>query len=273
MSAGRHDLFRFRVDEKRAARAGKLCRLPWQSRPPALPRQRHLDCMQPSGECSPAELRSAQIATSQPADAATQVGRVDADACRAPAEGVFIMADTPSNRQDGSQVSNEPAASGTSTQPTLARLPNGKWPPGVSGNPQGRKPKTPYDDLDGRSVVQQALDKKVTLKEGGKKRRISFGPVILEQWINQAAQGDRTSRRDFLAYCDNHGIDPFAGQHARIRQAAAQGAISSSTMMLSEEVLDRLDQTVLEAIKRAIKEVEACSLGTHPADSMECRPL
>jgi len=167
------------------------------------------------------------------------------------------MTDTGSNRQDGCQKSNQAAESGESTQHTLARLPNGQWPPGVSGNPKGRKPKNPYHDLDGPSALQQALEKKVTLTEGGgKKRRISRRAVILEQWITQAAKGDHRARRELLAYCGKHGIDLFAGQHDAIRQAVAQGAILSSTVTLSEEVLDRLDETALEAIKRAIKEAE-----------------
>jgi hypothetical protein len=167
------------------------------------------------------------------------------------------MTDTRSDRRDGYQKSNEVAASGKSTQDTLARLPNGQWPPGVSGNPHGRRPKNPYNDLDGPSTLQQALDKKVTLKEGGKKRRITKRTVILEQWINQAAKGVHHARRELFAYCDKYGIDLFAGQHDAIRKAVAQGAILSSPMTLSEEVLDRLDQAALEAIKRAIEEVVA----------------
>jgi hypothetical protein len=168
------------------------------------------------------------------------------------------MNDTRPNRQDGHQESNEEPAPDQSIQHSLTRLPNGQWPPGVSGNPGGRRPKSSYHDLDGPSVLQRALDKKVTLTEGGrKKRRVSRRIVILEQWINQAVKGDHRARRDLLAYCDEHGIDPFAAQHDAIRQAAAQGAISPSTVTLSEEVLDRLDERELEAIKRAIKEVEA----------------
>ena len=167
------------------------------------------------------------------------------------------MTDTGSNRQDGCQKSNQAAESGESTQHTLARLPNGQWPPGVSGNPKGRKPKNPYHDLDGPSALQQALEKKVTLTEGGgKKRRISRRAVILEQWITQAAKGDHRARRELLGYCDKRGIDLFAGQHDAIRQAVAQGAILPSTVTLSEEVLDCLDEKALEAIKRAIKEAE-----------------
>jgi hypothetical protein len=159
-----------------------------------------------------------------------------------------------SNRQDGYQKGNvAAAASGESTQHTLARLPNGQWPVGVSGNPKGRKPKDPSNNLDGLSALQQALDKKVTLKEGGKEKRISRRRVIQEQWINQAAKGDHRARSDLIAYCDKHGADLFGGQHDAI--LVAQGAILSPTVTLNEEVLDRLDETTLEAINKAIEDV------------------
>jgi hypothetical protein len=41
------------------------------------------------------------------------------------------------------------------------RLPNGRWPTGISGNPRGRKPQKPSNTLDQQNEFDRALDRKI----------------------------------------------------------------------------------------------------------------
>jgi hypothetical protein len=137
-----------------------------------------------------------------------------------------------------------------------SRLPNGQWPPGVSGNPKGRKPKKASNYLDQPSELEKALEKKVKLKHGDKERAVTKRSAIREQWINQAAKGDYRARRDLIAYAEKHGIDLFAGQHKAIQKGIAEAARSSSSFILTEEMLDRLSQGALEELTRVVEELE-----------------
>jgi Family of unknown function (DUF5681) len=137
------------------------------------------------------------------------------------------------------------------------RLPNGQWRPGVSGNPKGRKPKTSPNDGVVTSALEQALDKKIKVKRSGKESTVTKGSAILEQWVNQAVQGDHRARRELIAYADKHGIDLFAGQHKTIREGVTEAGRTSSTFTLTEEVLDRLSQGTLTELTRVVTELEA----------------
>jgi len=150
------------------------------------------------------------------------------------------------------------AAPGNCTEYKVGRnrLSNGRWPAGVSGNPKGRKPKNPSNDLEQPSALEQALDQKIKLKQGGKRRVITRRTALREQTINQAITGDHRARRD-LMYAEKHGIDLFTGQHKAIQERIAAAARSSSDLALSEEVVDRLDPGTLDEIIRVMKELES----------------
>ena len=134
------------------------------------------------------------------------------------------------------------------------RLPNGRWPAGVSGNPKGRKPKN--NDFDGPNELEQALDQKIKITQGARKRVLTRRTALREQMINQAIKGDHRARRD-LMYAEKHGIDLFTGQHKAIQERIAAAARFSSDLALSEEVVDRLDPGTLDEIIRVMKELEA----------------
>ena len=131
-----------------------------------------------------------------------------------------------------------------------------QFKPGQSGNPKGRKPKNPSNDLEQPSALEQALDQKIKLKQGGKRRVITRRTALREQTINQAITGDHRARRD-LMYAEKHGIDLFTGQHKAIQERIAAAARSSSDLALSEEVVDRLNPGTLDEIIRVMKELEA----------------
>jgi hypothetical protein len=68
-----------------------------------------------------------------------------------------------------------------------AMAPNGgKFQPGRSGNPRGRPRKS---DNVGQSVLK-ALDAKVTIKEGGKRKRVTKRDAAATQLANMSASGD-----------------------------------------------------------------------------------
>jgi Family of unknown function (DUF5681) len=138
-----------------------------------------------------------------------------------------------------------------------ARLPNGRWPRNVSGNPGGRKPKNPSNHVDQPSEFEKALDKTVKVKDGNKARTLTKRAIILENWSNSAAKGNLGALRLLIAYADKRGIDLFAGQHEAIQKAFAEAARSPSAFIVTEEVLERLSKRTLDELKRGVQEVEA----------------
>jgi hypothetical protein len=158
---------------------------------------------------------------------------------------------------EGSDQPHVPAPAKSSKDKVgRGRLPNGQWPPGVSGNPKGRKPKI-SNGVDAPSALEQALDKKAKVKYGGKERTLTKRTAILEQWVNQAAKGDHRALRLLIAYADKHSIDLFAGQHRAIRDGFAEAGRTSSAFTLTEDVLDRLSEGALNELTRVVTELEA----------------
>jgi hypothetical protein len=164
-------------------------------------------------------------------------------------------------KDEGSLLPNVPTpAQSSKYRVDRDRLPNGKFAPGFSGNPKGRKPKQPSNDSDHASELKRIVDKKIKVKDGGKERTITKGTAILEQWTNQAAKGDHRARRELIAYAEKHGIDLFAGQQKAIQKGIAETARSSSAFILTEEVLDRLSSKTLEELTRVEQELKAAHL-------------
>ena len=63
---------------------------------------------------------------------------------------------------------------------------DGRYTPGNSGNKRGRRPK---EDTVGASIVT-ALNEKVTVTEGGKRRKITKAEATATQWANMSASGN-----------------------------------------------------------------------------------
>jgi len=159
---------------------------------------------------------------------------------------------------EGSDQPNVPAPAKSSKDKVgRGRLPNGQWPPGVSGNPKGRKPKNLSNSVDAPSALEQALEKKVKVNYGKKEQTLTKRTAILEQWVNQAAKGDHRALRLLIAYADKHSIDLFAGQHRAIRDGFAEAGRTSSAFTLTEDVLDRLSEGALNELTRVVTELEA----------------
>lgn len=97
-----------------------------------------------------------------------------------------------------------------------------QFKPGQSGNPKGakRKPASVMPDL--KALLERALDKKVTLKQGEKERSMTMLAVGIEQLVAQYAKGDRHARRDLFALADQLGVDLKAGQTNAIDESLAE---------------------------------------------------
>lgn len=82
-----------------------------------------------------------------------------------------------------------------------------QFKPGQSGNPKGRKRKTPSIAPDLKALFERALSKKVTLRQGEKEQIVTKAAAGIEQFVNRFAQGDRHAGRDLIAWADWLGVD------------------------------------------------------------------
>ena len=105
----------------------------------------------------------------------------------------------------------EPAASydvGYCKPPKHSRFREGR-----SGNPKGRPKRPPTIDREMREALEQALGRKVPVKEGERTRVITFAQAGIEQLVHQYARGDRHARRDVIMMAERLGIDLTRGAH------------------------------------------------------------
>nr|WP_232478880.1 DUF5681 domain-containing protein [Roseomonas rosulenta] len=63
---------------------------------------------------------------------------------------------------------------------------HGQFRPGQSGNPHGR----PKGAASLTSLIMKAMNEKVVVHEGGRRRKITKGEAIAKQMVNRAASGD-----------------------------------------------------------------------------------
>jgi hypothetical protein len=78
---------------------------------------------------------------------------------------------------------------------------------GQSGNPKGRKKKTPSIAAEVRAIFQRVCSEKVVARLGEREREMKKIEAGLVQLANQFATGDRHARRDFFWLAAQLGID------------------------------------------------------------------
>ena len=71
---------------------------------------------------------------------------------------------------------------------------NGQFQKGQSGNPRGR----PKGHRNYSTILNEALNETVVVKENGQKSRISKLEATVKQLVNAAAQGDYRARQQLL---------------------------------------------------------------------------
>ena len=82
-----------------------------------------------------------------------------------------------------------------------------QFKPGQSGNPKGAKRKAPSIAPDLKQLLERALNKKVTLKQGENERIVTMFNAGVEQLVAQFAKGDRHARRDVITFAEKFGLD------------------------------------------------------------------
>ena len=87
-----------------------------------------------------------------------------------------------------------------------------QFKPGVSGNPNGAKPKAKSLVPDLKALFERALNKKTKLRRGERDQIISNLEAGFDQLVDQFAAGDRYARRDVFYYAEKLKIDVTASQ-------------------------------------------------------------
>ena len=91
--------------------------------------------------------------------------------------------------------------------------------PGQSGNPKGARKKASPIVPDLKAVLERALSKKITLRQGERERIITMAAAGIEHLVTQYARGDRHARRDVFDLAQKFGVDITAGQGKAIERA------------------------------------------------------
>ena len=171
-----------------------------------------------------------------------------------------------SNGKDGSNSGDGVTASSPATSTEEYEYKVGpRRPPkeyqfklGQSGNPKGRKRKAPSLLPDFKRLFDQAMSEEVTITQVDKKMILTKAEAGFKQLARQHAQGDRHARREAVAYAEKFGSDLMPGQRKVSRESLAEAAKGSSPcIVLTEELLDRLDIGTLDKIIAAEKELQA----------------
>lgn len=115
-----------------------------------------------------------------------------------------------------------------------------QFKPGQSGNPKGAKRKQAPIALDLKAALQQALNKKVKLKQGDKERLVSMATAGIEQLVAQFAKGDRHARRDLIPLADKLGVNLIAGH----QQAIADALTANHEAILSAYVQRQTNKVI-----------------------------
>ena len=130
-----------------------------------------------------------------------------------------------------------------------------QFKPGVSGNPKGRKKKPASIAPDLKRLVQEALNKKVVLKQGEKRRQVTAAAAGIDQLVTQFAKGDHRARRDLMDIAAQLGVDLIGDQQKAIeaalspdrqaildsyvaRRKAASSASGSLPVLAPQDLLD-----------------------------------
>jgi hypothetical protein len=137
-----------------------------------------------------------------------------------PSHKEAIMAKKPSSKDNHGSGKSDPAAPSGAAAAEYKVGPGRppkefQFPPGVSGNPEGAKHKSPPIALDLKEALERALDKKVQIKQGERERTVTMAVAGIEQLVAQFAKGDPRARRDVFAYADKLGVDLIARTKAR----------------------------------------------------------
>ena len=90
---------------------------------------------------------------------------------------------------------------------------------GPSPNPRGRPRKVQTSIPDLGKALERAISKKVRVSRGNRKVSLTRGEIAVEQFLNQAASGDRHAMGLLLDIAKKAGIDVLGNNRQQIEQA------------------------------------------------------
>jgi hypothetical protein len=127
------------------------------------------------------------------------------------------------------QKTDDSATHGTTSEPEYKVGP-GKPPKehqwkkgGPSPNPKGRNRKKQTLAPDLKKALEDALNTRVTIKQGDKQVLLSKAVLGIEQLVNQFAKGDRHARQDVIKLAEKFDVDLLAGQRSALEQVLSPG--------------------------------------------------
>ena len=109
-----------------------------------------------------------------------------------------------------------------------------QFKPGQSGNPKGARRKAPSLVPDLKAVLERALGKTVTLRQGERERIVTMATAGIEQLVTQFAKGDRHARRDVFDLAQKLGVDITAGQGKAIERALETDLTADDEALLAD---------------------------------------
>jgi len=90
---------------------------------------------------------------------------------------------------------------------------------GKSGNPKGAKRKAPSLAPDLKKLLQDALERKITITQGEKPRTLTLFTAGIEQLVKQFVKGDRHARKELFALAPQAGLDLLGIQKKALEEA------------------------------------------------------
>ena len=111
-----------------------------------------------------------------------------------------------------------------------------QFKPGQSGNPKGAKRKAPSLAPDLKKLLEQVLDRKITITQGEKKRTLTLFTAGIEQLVKQFVKGDRHARNELFALADKVGLD-LLGNPEEGTRASAHGEPTGDALRLRREAI------------------------------------
>jgi hypothetical protein len=150
-----------------------------------------------------------------------------------------------------------------------------QFKPGQSGNPKGARPKASSIAPDLKTVLERALSKTVTLRQGEKGRIVTMATAGIEQLVNQFAKGDRHARRDLMDLAPKLGVDLTAGQG----KAIESGIRHEETYLTEAEVKAELKarglppQTIFQVRYHEMPAEDSDPYGDDGGDVADLQPV